>query len=162
MAGLGLYELYINGKKTDDRVLAPNPTDYRKSVLYNTYDVTELVKTGSNVIGTVLGNGRFFTMRQNYKPKKIIVFSRDELKQFEMAQKFLNENRIRFFRDRPQIWITRRAFKCGYARIDSVDPITMLLECFVIPIRACLALIGDTHYGDHLLCEKILYEIIDF
>ena len=61
-------------KKTDDRVLAPNPTDYRKSVLYNAYDVTELLRAGNNVIGTVLGNGRFFTMRQNYKPQKINTF----------------------------------------------------------------------------------------
>ncbi len=40
IVGLGLYELYINGKRIGDHVLAPSPTDYRKSVLYNTYDVT--------------------------------------------------------------------------------------------------------------------------
>lgn len=33
----------------------------------------------------------------NSKPKKVIVFSRDELKQFEMAQDFPDEKRIRFF-----------------------------------------------------------------
>jgi UDP-N-acetylglucosamine 4,6-dehydratase (inverting) len=32
-----------------------------------------------------------------HNPKKIIVFSRDEMKQWEMARKFPNENRIRFF-----------------------------------------------------------------
>jgi len=71
IVGLGMYELYINGKKIDDRVLAPAPTDYRKTVFSNTFDVTEKVKDGQNAIGVVLGNGRFFTMRQNYKPKKI-------------------------------------------------------------------------------------------
>ncbi|MES2894039.1 MAG: family 78 glycoside hydrolase catalytic domain [Bacteroidota bacterium] len=72
LAGLGLYELYINGKKTmRNNVLVPAPTDYRKSVLYNTYNVTEAVRGGDNVIAAVLGNGRFFTMRQEYKPKKI-------------------------------------------------------------------------------------------
>lgn len=70
ICGLGLYELYVNGNKVGDQVLAPNPTDYRKSVLYNTYDVTQLVKSGKNAIATVLGNGRFFTMRQNYKTHK--------------------------------------------------------------------------------------------
>lgn len=70
IVGLGLYELYLNGKKIGNRVLAPSPTDYRKSVLYNTHDVTKDVKAGDNVIATVLGNGRFFTMRQNYKTKK--------------------------------------------------------------------------------------------
>lgn len=32
-----------------------------------------------------------------YKPKKIIVFSRDEMKQWEMAKKFVGDDRIRFF-----------------------------------------------------------------
>lgn len=74
IAGLGLYELFINGKKIGDQVLAPNPTDYRKSVLYNVHDVTQRMRTGENVIGTILGNGRFFTMRQDYKPQKINTF----------------------------------------------------------------------------------------
>ena len=74
IAGPGLYELYLNGKKIGDQVLAPAPTDYRKSVLYNTFDVTAEIKTGTNTIGTTLGNGRFFTMRQDYKPKKINTF----------------------------------------------------------------------------------------
>jgi alpha-L-rhamnosidase len=74
IAGMGLYELYINGKKIGDQVLAPAPTDYRKSVLYNCFDVTANIHDGTNAIAAVLGNGRFFAMRQNYKPKKINTF----------------------------------------------------------------------------------------
>lgn len=70
ISGLGLYELYINGQKIGDQVLAPVPTDYEKTVMYNTFDVTQNLKQGKNAIATVLGNGRFFTMRQNYKPQK--------------------------------------------------------------------------------------------
>lgn len=66
-----MYSLLINGKKIGDAVLTPAPTDYRKTVLSNTYDVTEHITTGNNAVGVVLGNGRFFTMRQNYKPYKI-------------------------------------------------------------------------------------------
>jgi alpha-L-rhamnosidase len=79
IAGLGLYELYINGKKIGDQVLAPNPTDYRKSFFYNTHDVTADIKTGGNAIATVLGNGRFFTMRQNYKTQKHNTFGYPKL-----------------------------------------------------------------------------------
>lgn len=79
ICGLGLYELYLNGTKVGDQVLAPNPTDYRKSVLYNTYDVTSLVRPGTNAIATVLGNGRFFTMRQNYKTQKHNTFGYPKL-----------------------------------------------------------------------------------
>ena len=70
ISGLGMYELYINGKKIGDQVLAPNPTDYRKTYFYNTHDVSSQIKAGNNAIATVLGNGRFFTMRQNYKTQK--------------------------------------------------------------------------------------------
>ena len=34
---------------------------------------------------------------KNYKPEKVIIFSRDELKQFEMAQQFKESKGIRFF-----------------------------------------------------------------
>ncbi len=79
ITGLGMYELYINGKKIGDQVLAPNPTDYRKSFFYNTHDVTESIKKGGNAIAAVLGNGRFFTMRQNYKTYKINTFGYPKL-----------------------------------------------------------------------------------
>ncbi|MCX2480444.1 glycoside hydrolase family 78 protein [Pedobacter sp. MC2016-15] len=72
--GLGLYELYINGKKIGDQVLAPGPTDYNQTVMYNTFDVTAQLRNGTNAIGTILGNGRFYTMRQAYKPYKIKTF----------------------------------------------------------------------------------------
>ena len=70
ISGLGLYELYINGEKIGDQVLAPGPTDYSKTIKYNSFDVTKNVIEGKNTIGTILGNGRFYTMRQQYKPKK--------------------------------------------------------------------------------------------
>jgi alpha-L-rhamnosidase len=74
IVGLGHYELYINGNKIGDQVLAEPPTDYTQAVKYNTFDVTKQLKAGTNAIGTVLGNGRFFTMRPKYKPKKIKEF----------------------------------------------------------------------------------------
>lgn len=74
ISGLGMYEAYINGKKVGDQVLAPAPTDYRKTVLYNAFDVTEVLAT-DNVIGVVLGNGRYYTMQQKKKPYKITNFN---------------------------------------------------------------------------------------
>ncbi|MBS1512869.1 MAG: glycoside hydrolase family 78 protein [Bacteroidetes bacterium] len=79
ISGLGRYELYLNGNKIGDQVLAPNATDYRKSVFYNSFDVTDELKKGNNAIGVVLGNGRFFTMRQNYKTQKHNTFGYPKL-----------------------------------------------------------------------------------
>ncbi|MEL0456061.1 glycoside hydrolase family 78 protein [Flavobacteriaceae bacterium SZ-1-7] len=72
--GMGLYELYINGEKIGNQVLAPVPTDYTKNVKYNVFDLTNKIEKGENVIGAILGNGRFFAMRQEYKPYKIKSF----------------------------------------------------------------------------------------
>jgi alpha-L-rhamnosidase len=71
VSGLGYYRLYVNGRRIGDQVLTPSPTDYTKTVLYNTYDVTGALRPGNNVVGAVLGNGLFFTMRQHYKTYKI-------------------------------------------------------------------------------------------
>ncbi len=79
ISGLGMYELYINGNKIGDQVLAPNPTDYRKTYFYNTHDVSAQLKAGGNAIAVVLGNGRFFTMRQNYKTHKHNTFGFPQL-----------------------------------------------------------------------------------
>lgn len=79
IAGMGLYELFINGQRIGEQVLSPAPTDYRKTILYNTYDVTPQLQK-ENAIGVILGNGRFYTMRQNYKPYKIPTFGYPKLR----------------------------------------------------------------------------------
>ncbi|WDF69081.1 family 78 glycoside hydrolase catalytic domain [Sphingobacterium oryzagri] len=71
--GLGLYELYLNGKKVGDQVLAPSPTDYTENIKYNVFDVTALLKQGDQALGVLLGNGRFYAMRQA-KPYKVKTF----------------------------------------------------------------------------------------
>ena len=55
--GLGYGELFINGKRVGDRRLDPAFTDYMRRVLYSTYDVTDLVRSGKNALGVMLGNG---------------------------------------------------------------------------------------------------------
>jgi alpha-L-rhamnosidase len=79
IAGMGLYELYVNGQKVGNQVMAPAPTDYRKTVIYNTFDVTSLLSS-KNTIGVTLGNGRFYTMRQAQKPYKITNFGYPKLR----------------------------------------------------------------------------------
>ncbi len=53
----GLYELYLNGDKLGDDFLNPGSTQYDQHVLYQTYDVTELLKSGENTVSAQLGNG---------------------------------------------------------------------------------------------------------
>lgn len=79
LSGLGMYELFINGNRVGEQVLAPLPTDYRRTVLYNSFDVTSLIAR-QNAVGVTLGNGRFYTMRQHFKPYKIPNFGYPKLR----------------------------------------------------------------------------------
>lgn len=53
----GLYEIRINGKKAGNFCLAPGITDYRKRVQYQTYDVTDILKQGENMVTAELADG---------------------------------------------------------------------------------------------------------
>lgn len=82
VAGIGLHEFYVNGQRMGDGVLQPVPSDYRKTIYYHTYDVTESIEKYPLIcegpgkclcLGIVLGNGRLFPMQQ-HKPYKIHTF----------------------------------------------------------------------------------------
>ena len=55
----GLYEAQINGKRVGDAFLTPGWTAYNKRLLYQTYDVTQLLVSGKNAVGVSLANGWF-------------------------------------------------------------------------------------------------------
>jgi hypothetical protein len=57
ICGLGQHAVSINGREAHASMLDPGWTDYRKTVLYSTYDVTALLALGDNAIGVMLGNG---------------------------------------------------------------------------------------------------------
>ena len=54
---LGLYECYLNGLRVGDELLTPGWTDYNKHIQYQVYDVTDLIQSGTNACGAILGDG---------------------------------------------------------------------------------------------------------
>lgn len=91
-----------------------------KNLLENS---TILITGGTGSFGNA-----FVPMTLNkYNPKKIIIFSRDEMKQWEMAKKFANEDRIRFFigdvRDKDRL----------YRALDGVDYIVHAAATKIVP-----------------------------
>ena len=65
VSGLGEYEFHLNGVVVGTAVLQPGWTDYRKTVLYNAFDITAELRRGDNVFGIMLGNGMY-----NVEPTK--------------------------------------------------------------------------------------------
>lgn len=56
-AAKGLYRLRLNGQPVGEDALAPDWTDYGQRIVYNSYDVGELVRRGDNALGAILGDG---------------------------------------------------------------------------------------------------------
>ena len=53
----GSYQAFLNGKRVGNDVLTPEFTDYKKRILYQTYDVGSLLTNGRNAIAAILGDG---------------------------------------------------------------------------------------------------------
>ena len=64
---------------------------------------------------------------EKYNPKKIVIYSRDEMKQWEMAKKFSSEKRIRFFigdiRDKDRL----------YRALDGIDYVVHAAATKIVP-----------------------------
>ncbi|RYY54526.1 MAG: hypothetical protein EOO09_13995 [Chitinophagaceae bacterium] len=56
MAGIGYYELEVNGKKVGDHVLDPATSDFSKRVYYSTYDIKPFL-TKENVLVVAVAPG---------------------------------------------------------------------------------------------------------
>jgi len=53
----GIYEVFLNGTRVGDDHYNPGLTQYNVTHMYQTYDVTGLVKAGDNAMGAMLGEG---------------------------------------------------------------------------------------------------------
>jgi hypothetical protein len=68
VCGLGQYELMLNGKKVGDDFLSPGWSKYDRTCLYDTRDITDLLRHGKNAVGIDLGNGMYNLMTTRFVP----------------------------------------------------------------------------------------------
>lgn len=63
ISGLGQYEARLNGARLGDGLLQPGWTHYRKTVFYNAFDVTDMLRSGDNALAVMLGNGIYHVVK---------------------------------------------------------------------------------------------------
>lgn len=71
----GIYEMNLNGNKVGDQYFAPGWTTYQERVLYQTYDITEMLQE-ENRVSIAVGNGWYkgiigFAYRPNFYGNKV-------------------------------------------------------------------------------------------
>ena len=57
ICGLGVYELFVNGRRVTKGYLAPYRSNPEHIVYYDNYNITPHIRTGENVVAIALGNG---------------------------------------------------------------------------------------------------------
>ncbi|MGR6544384.1 family 78 glycoside hydrolase catalytic domain [Paenibacillus tundrae] len=57
VTALGLYELHLNNKRVGEAYFTPGWTSYSKRLQYQTYDITDSLEIGENILGAYLGDG---------------------------------------------------------------------------------------------------------
>jgi alpha-L-rhamnosidase len=82
VASVGYHELYVNGKKVGDAVLSPAVTNHRKRARYVTYEITDQLQQGRNVIGLWLGVSWsiFPPYKTNDRPQTPIVLAQADIR----------------------------------------------------------------------------------
>ncbi|WP_446454049.1 family 78 glycoside hydrolase catalytic domain [Tuanshanicoccus yangjingiae] len=53
----GIYHAMINGKEVTDAIFTPDYTNYQQFLMYQQYDVTDLVQRGTNVLAVEVADG---------------------------------------------------------------------------------------------------------
>ena len=109
VASMGYHELYVNGKKVDDRVLAPAISRIDKRVLYVTYDISRLLRKGQNTVAISYGPG--WSMN-NY-------FARRNTTQAIRVQIADDQNRFLLYSD--TAWLCSDSYSKNSGRFDFMD-----------------------------------------
>lgn len=97
VCGLGFYEFSLNGNKVGDYEFAPLWTDYDKTVYYNVFDVTSMLRKGENVVGILLGNGFYNVQGGRYRKLQIsfgapTLFFRMRIRYIDGTEEFVSSD----------------------------------------------------------------------
>ncbi|WP_316767224.1 glycoside hydrolase family 78 protein [Pedobacter frigiditerrae] len=80
----GLYEAMLNGKRVGNELFTPGWTSYNKRLQYQTYDVTSLLKKGTNATLVTIGDGWYrgnleFNNKRNLYGKEVALLYQLEI-----------------------------------------------------------------------------------
>lgn len=110
----GIYEMYLNGRRVGEHYFSPGLTQYNKTHMYQTYDVSDLLIPGANALGAWMSEGwwsgnitysgenwNFFGDRQSLLCKLVITYD-DGTEQvitsnpYDQPWKYFNDGPVRY------------------------------------------------------------------
>lgn len=98
----GIYEFYINGQRVSNDYFNPGWTDYRFRIMYNSYDVTSMLKRGDNALGAMLGSGWYSDLN---------IFTASNVDEYGIKQSLLAKMLVTFEDGSTQVIVTDENWK---------------------------------------------------
>ena len=98
---LGLYQFFINGQRVGREELAPGWTSYQQNLSYQTYEVTELLQAGANVLGAHLGAGWYKGMLTFHHVRNL----------YGRQTAFLGELHVRYADGSEEVFVTDESWR---------------------------------------------------
>lgn len=170
MTALGVYEALLNEKKVGDEVLAPGWTSYRRRLQYQTYDVTELIRS-ENRLRVYVGKGWYRGRIAGIVQEKLRKNSAGLLLQLELT--YLDGSRERIVTDKS--WKSAKSeillSEIYDGEICDASKIPVLeepVECFEGPWETLIPQEGEKIKEQEILTPKEIFTasngevIIDF
>ena len=113
-SAMGIYTLWMNGQRVGEDWFAPGDSQYRETVGYLKYDVTELIKPGENAVGAFLSGG-WYTGYMTFTPSNYNFFGDHEALLARLIITYDDGSRQEIVTD-PQTW---KVFRDGPDRFNS-------------------------------------------
>lgn len=158
ICALGIGYCYLNGQRISKDLFTAPVSDYSKTLWYNTYDVSELLQKGENVIAVSCGNGWYNESFQtvwkapNYHPDlpKITLSLEIDGTEFLVTDETWRcspDSATRFNQLRSGEWFDATRYDPAwteltfhdslwpFAKLDDTPPSGVLRECPCEPIR---------------------------
>jgi alpha-L-rhamnosidase len=94
----GVYEMHINGDKVGDQVFTPGWTSYHNILQYQVYDVTDMLKVGTNCVGAILGDGWYrgrlvWKESRNFYGEKLALLAQIEVLYQDGSRQIITSNK---------------------------------------------------------------------
>ncbi|MBN2028816.1 family 78 glycoside hydrolase catalytic domain [bacterium] len=77
VTAMGCYEMYINGKRMEEDRFPPGDSQFRETLCYYAYDVTNMIQNGMNCMGAILNSG-WYTGYMTFSPGNFNFFGDTE------------------------------------------------------------------------------------
>ncbi|HEY8185428.1 MAG TPA: glycoside hydrolase family 78 protein, partial [Pyrinomonadaceae bacterium] len=90
----GLYEMHLNSQRVGEQLFTPGWTSYNKRLQYQTYDITNLLRSGENAVGVILSNGWYrgnigFGGQRNFYGERLAILMQIQIKYQDGHQEFV-------------------------------------------------------------------------